>query len=106
MEQDLAQLLGQTSLSSSKDIDESDDDWLDNKRKHAKKGKKTKKNPKQILKNQHQIQKINQLSIILKNVQYVELLLNQEINCLIILNLKVMQLHHRNQNLKKKNKRK
>lgn len=42
VEEDLAQLLGQTSLSSSKDIDESDDDWLDNKRK-PKKGKKTKK---------------------------------------------------------------
>ena len=64
--------------------------------------KRQRKNPKQILKNQHQIQKINQLSIILKNVQYVELLLNQEINCLIMLNLKVMQLHHRNQNLKRK----
>lgn len=100
MEEDLAHLLGQTSLST-KGIDESDDDWLDNKRK-PKKGKKTKKNPKQILKNQHQIQKINQLSIILRNVQYVELLLNQEINCLIMLNLKVMQLHHRNQNLKRK----
>ena len=103
MEEDLAQLLGQTSLSSSKDIDESDDDWLDNKRNIPRRVK-TKKNPKQILKNQHQIQKINQLSIILKNVQYVELLLNQEINCLIMLNLKVMQLHHRNQNRNQKEK--
>ena len=66
--------------------------------------KRQRKNPKQILKNQHQIQKINQLSIILKNVQYVELLLNQEINCLIMLNLKVMQLHHRNQNRNQKRK--
>ena len=41
MEEDLAHLLGQTSLST-KGIDESDDDWLDNKRK-PKKGKKTKK---------------------------------------------------------------
>lgn len=41
VEEDLAHLLGQTSLST-KGIDESDDDWLDNKRK-PKKGKKTKK---------------------------------------------------------------
>ena len=101
MEQDLAQLLGQTSLSSSKDIDESDDDWLDNKRKHAKKGKRQRKsqtNSKESTPNTENKSIINNI----ENVQYVELLLNQEINCLIILNLKVMQLHHRNQNQKEK----
>ena len=41
----------------------------------------------------------------IENVQYVELLLNQEINCLIILNLKVMQLLPKSKS-KKKNKRK